>query len=71
MRDKNDAALRAQAKVVVTELVEKHVLDPANLWTDATRKIPEVASALKDFGEFFGLPRVDVQIRLKSYFMHM
>ena len=71
MQDKRDAALRAQAKVVVTELVASKVLDPANLWSDATRKIPEVARALTDFGEHFGVAPVDVSIRLKSYFMHM
>jgi hypothetical protein len=71
MQDKKATALRAQAKVIVTELVDKKVLDPANLWTDDTPRIPEVARALTDYGAHFGVAPVDVEIRLKSYFMYM
>ena len=71
MQDKKATALRAQAKVIVTELVEKKVLDPANLWTDDTPRIPDVARALTDYCAHFGVAPVEVAIRLKSYFMYM
>ena len=63
--------MRAQAKVIVTGLVKRQVLDPAMLWTDDTRRIPEVASALADYADYFGMARAEVEIKLKSYFMHM
>ena len=71
MQDKKATALKRQAQVIVKELVDKKVLDPANLWTDDTPRIPEVARALKDYGAHFGVAPVDVEIRLKSYFMFM
>ena len=53
------------------ELAANKVVDPANLWTTDTPRIPEVARALTDYGLHFGVALVDVEIRLKGYFMFM
>ena len=70
MQDKKATALRAQAKVIVTELVDKKVLDPANLWTDDKPRIPEVARALTDYGAHFGVAPVDVEIPPVKKLLH-
>jgi hypothetical protein len=71
MQDKKATLLKGQAKVIVLELVAKKVLDPANLWTEDTPRIPDVARALTDYAAFFGVSPAEVAVRLKSYFMYM
>ena len=71
LQDKKATAFKKQAQVIVKELVAKKVVDPANLWTTDTPRIPEVARALKDYAAHFGVAPVDVEIHLKTYFMCM
>ena len=71
LQDKKATAFKKQAQVIVKELVANKVVDPANLWTTDTPRIPAVARALTDYGKHFGVAPVDVEIHLKTYFMCM